>query len=187
MAITLDGSTGITDANGGTVLNTTATQTLTNKSIAASQLTGALPAIDGSALTGIASMTLLGTLTTTSGIQHTLSGLTLTSYKMLIIAFSGVSCASTNRNLLFQGSYQISPAAPLAADTLGGILIATIESDTRTSGVSTLSIGGSTVASSYNGDSYNGFALLPSTTSLQFNFSGAGVFDAGQIKVYGVK
>ena len=30
-----------------------ATQTLTNKSIAASQLTGALPAIDGSSLTGI--------------------------------------------------------------------------------------------------------------------------------------
>jgi hypothetical protein len=39
-------------ASGVTLVSTAATQTLTNKSIAASQLTGALPAIDGSALTG---------------------------------------------------------------------------------------------------------------------------------------
>ena len=36
-----------------TLVGTDATQTLTNKSIAASQLTGALPALDGSALTGL--------------------------------------------------------------------------------------------------------------------------------------
>ena len=36
-----------------TLVGTDASQTLTNKSIAASQLTGALPAIDGSALTGL--------------------------------------------------------------------------------------------------------------------------------------
>jgi len=36
-----------------TLVGTDATQTLTNKSIAASQLTGALPAINGSALTGV--------------------------------------------------------------------------------------------------------------------------------------
>ena len=35
-----------------TLVGTDATQTLTNKSIDASQLTGALPALDGSALTG---------------------------------------------------------------------------------------------------------------------------------------
>ena len=38
----------------GELVSTVATQTLTNKSIAASQLTGAMPALDGSALTGIA-------------------------------------------------------------------------------------------------------------------------------------
>ena len=37
----------------GELVSTVATQTLTNKSIAATQLTGALPAIDGSSLTGI--------------------------------------------------------------------------------------------------------------------------------------
>ena len=37
----------------GELVSTVATQTLTNKSIAATQLTGALPALDGSSLTGI--------------------------------------------------------------------------------------------------------------------------------------
>jgi hypothetical protein len=76
MSITLDGTNGITASNPATVkanafldaaggntatingmtpVGTDATQTLTNKSIAASQLTGALPAIDGSALTNLPS------------------------------------------------------------------------------------------------------------------------------------
>ncbi len=38
--------------NGATPVGTDTVQTLTNKTIGASQLTGALPAIDGSALTG---------------------------------------------------------------------------------------------------------------------------------------
>ena len=50
MAITLDGSTGITDANGGTVLNTTATQTLTNKTLTSPTITGAT--ITGSTVSG---------------------------------------------------------------------------------------------------------------------------------------
>ena len=45
-----------------TLVGTDATQTLTNKSIDASQLTGALPAIDGSALTGFTA-TQVGTAT----------------------------------------------------------------------------------------------------------------------------
>ncbi len=44
-------NTAVTDA---TLVDLSSSQTLTNKSIAASQLTGAMPAIDGSALTGIA-------------------------------------------------------------------------------------------------------------------------------------
>ena len=44
-------NTAVTDA---TLVDLSSSQTLTNKSIAASQLTGAMPALDGSALTGIA-------------------------------------------------------------------------------------------------------------------------------------
>ena len=44
-------NTAVTDA---TLVDLSSSQTLTNKSIAASQLTGAMPALDGSASTGIA-------------------------------------------------------------------------------------------------------------------------------------
>lgn len=46
-----------------TLVGTDATQTLTNKSIAASQLTGALPALDGSALTNLPAPAQLSTAT----------------------------------------------------------------------------------------------------------------------------
>ena len=51
-----------------TLVGTDATQTLTNKSIAASQLTGALPAIDGSALTGLPAPTSAQVGTATAGL-----------------------------------------------------------------------------------------------------------------------
>ena len=51
-----------------TLVGTDATQTLTNKSIASSQLTGALPAIDGSALTGLPAPTTAQVGTATAGL-----------------------------------------------------------------------------------------------------------------------
>jgi hypothetical protein len=212
MPLTLDGTNGITqstsfksntylDAAGGntatvngtlipasgvTLVSTAATQTLTNKSIAASQLTGALPAIDGSALTGIASMTLLGTLATTSGTTATISGLNLTSYKMLFMFFSYVSCSSTARYLVIGGN-QISPALNVATDGFGGIVMVSLDA-TRGSFVSTLGgISGST-GTSYIADTYNGVSTItPSTTSITFGWSSTGNFDAGQIIFYGLK
>ncbi len=85
MAITLDGTTGVTAAEfDGTV--------------DASNLTGVLPAIDGSALTGIDSggMTLLGSAATTSGSSVTISGLTLSSYKCLLVVGKAISFSSIN-------------------------------------------------------------------------------------------
>jgi len=86
MAITLDGTTGVTAAEFDGALD-------------ASNLTGALPAIDGSALTGISSggMTLLGSVATTSGNSATLSGLDLTSYKCLLIVGKAISFTATNQ------------------------------------------------------------------------------------------
>jgi hypothetical protein len=91
MAITLDGSTGVT------------APALTG-SIDASNLTGSLPAIDGSALTGIASggMTLLGTIPTPSGSAVTLSGLTLTDYKLLYYVVDGVGVTTSTDDLCIQ-------------------------------------------------------------------------------------
>jgi hypothetical protein len=180
-----------------TLVGTDATQTLTNKSIAGSQLTGsvasslltgALPAIDGSALTGIATggMTLLGTLTTTSGTTATISGLNLTSYKMIFMFFSFVSCSATARYLVISGN-QISPTSTAASEGLGGIVMVSLDA-TRGSFVSTLgTISGST-GTSYIADTYNGVSTItPSTTSITFGWSSTGNFDSGQIIFYGVK
>jgi len=169
-----------------TLVGTDATQTLTNKSIAASQLTGALPAIDGSALTGIVTggMTLLGTIATTSGATVTLSGLTLTSYKQLVGVFRGVSISGA--------SGSISLSSLLITDGFGGASgnwgfftidlatgvfasFATNPSPTATNSVGVLYA---------NGGVQN--TVTTASTSITFANS-SGSFDAGSIVIYGVK
>jgi hypothetical protein len=164
-----------------TLVGTDATQTLTNKTIASSQLTGALPAIDGSALTGIASMTLLGTIATTSGSSVTLSGLTLTSYKQLQFVYNSVSGTSTNALFRLNG-VQVNAANTAAATDFcsGG---GTID---LTSGV----FWGSGLQSYTGGPSFlatgGASGLTTASTSISFTIS-AGTFDAGSILIYGVK
>ena len=165
-----------------TLVGTDATQTLTNKSIAASQLTGALPAIDGSALTGIASMTLLGTLATTSGSSVTLSGLNLTSYKQLNVVFANVSSNGLN-DYLYLNALQILRITA-AANSYYGSGIALIElvngSFTSFSGMWAGAFPLST--NLYIGPS----GLTTASTSINFQ-SSTGIFDAGSITIYGVK
>ena len=171
-----------------TLVGTDASQTLTNKSIAASQLTGALPAIDGSALTGIAagSLTLLGTLTTTSGTTQTLSGLTLTSYKQLMAIFNNVS-ATTSFDFKLnsvaglalvpgQGSTQ-SIFGFFITDLTNGVL--TANATGVVSGSSSISAGTGPYAGIQN-------TITTASTSITFAVSG-GTFDAGSILIYGVK
>ena len=165
-----------------TLVGTDATQTLTNKSIAASQLTGALPAIDGSALTGIVTggMTLLGTLATTSGSTVTLSGLTLTSYKMLYVFFNGISFAAGNDTLYLSGSYTLSALSAAANlisgnavfDLVGGRYVATTATSTA----------GTASATSFFGNP----GITTASTSITFVVNGT-TFDAGSILIYGVK
>jgi hypothetical protein len=171
-----------------TLVGTDASQTLTNKSIAGSQLTGtvasslltgALPAIDGSALTGIATggMTLLGTLTTTSGATQTLSGLTLTSYKLLYMFFNNVSGTINPAALWFSGGYVIAPSGSNAngnaiVDLTYGKYIATAYSG-----------GAGTAAATSN---YGNPSITTSSTSIVFVMS-AGNFANGSITIYGVK
>jgi hypothetical protein len=183
-----------------TLVGTDATQTLTNKSIAGSQLTGtvassllsgALPAIDGSALTGIASMTLLGTITTTSGSTQTLSGLTLTSYKQVIAVIKGVSATSTF-SLLSLGGFNIVDAQCAATNAFWGMItvdlatgvfqmmyytFAVSENNGFARGPTTTPVGLTTGIQA---------ALVNASTSITFTTS-AGTFDAGSILIYGVK
>ena len=162
-----------------TLVGTDATQTLTNKSIAASQLTGALPAIDGSALTGIVTggMTLLGTLTTTSGTSATLSGLTLTSYKLLYVAFNGPSTSSfTNAALFLSGTFQICPVNSALSDGIYGYAIFDLITGKYTSTTAASSAGAGTTTSYWGNGS-----ITTASTSISFSFTGSGTFDAGSI------
>lgn len=169
-----------------TLVGTDASQTLTNKSIAASQLTGALPAIDGSALTGIpvgTGLTLLGTIATTSGSSVTLSGLTLTSYKQLQALYTGVSATTVGPLMRINGYVVTQPTTTSATDySTGGIII-----DLAT-GIFFGSSVSYTAANGYNAFNCGGglSGLTTASTSITFTLS-TGTFDAGSITIYGVK
>ena len=167
-----------------TLVGTDASQTLTNKSIAASQLTGALPAIDGSALTGIVTggMTLLGTLTTTSGSTVTLSGLTLTSYKQLTIVVNGVSPSTTASIRTNGNDITGSTVASYRQWGIGNIYFGTIFG-MHTYGEITIASDPNIVSAVTNTFVHG---LTTSSTSISFSVS-AGTFDAGSILIYGVK
>lgn len=175
-----------------TLVGTDATQTLTNKSIASSQLTGALPAIDGSALTGIVTggMTLLGTLTTTSGSTQTLSGLTLTSYQQVWAVFKNVSPTSVAFLRLSSASGVVisdpTVGVPIANGVYGTVII-----DLATSVVSSSLSQTNLVAENNANVAAYSLAGVQNTvtsasTSIAF-YTTAGTFDNGSIRIYGVK
>ena len=168
MAITLDGTTGVTAAEfDGTV--------------DASNLTGTLPAIDGSALTGIASggVTLLGTLATTSGTSVTLSSLDLSEYKQLSVvcnAVSGDTAATTQVMLNGYAMFRVNTSTT----TDVGWGVGTIDLTTGIFGAS------SNYGTTVNGAALGGLSTLTTaSTSITFTIS-FGNFDAGSISVYGV-
>lgn len=121
-------------------------------------------------------MTLLGTLTTTSGSTQTLSGLTLTGYKALFISFNAVSCTGAG-NININTSYKVGPYLDGASDVA--------------SGISWLDLSNGVVGSAINVNSYPYTAgsvtnITTASTSISFNSPATTSFDAGSIKVYGV-
>jgi hypothetical protein len=210
MPLTLDGTNGITqstsfksntylDAAGGntatingtlipasgvTLVSTAATQTLTNKSIAASQLTGALPAIDGSALTGIVTggMTLLGTLTTTSGTTQTLSSLNLSTYTFLYISVASVAYSSAgSRALLLSGGNMTGLYS--AGDNVTALAIIQLLS-AGSPGFTIAGTNGSLISTQQTS---SGYGITTASTSMSFTWTGTVAFTQGAIRVYGGK
>jgi hypothetical protein len=136
-------------------------------------------------------MTLLGTLTTTSGTSQTLSSLTLTSYKQVIAVIKGVSATSTF-SLLSLGGYNIVDAQCAAANAFWGMItvdlatgvfqmmyytFAVSENNGFARGPTTTPVGLTTGIQA---------ALVNASTSITFTTT-AGTFDAGSILIYGVK
>lgn len=135
------------------------------------------------------SMTLLGTITTTSGATQTLSGLTLTSYKEIYCVLKAVSITA-NANIYLTdpstNTLAISATALSSNFSEGTITI------NLTNGVFTCVMFASTLSTpSFNTTAssvgYGGITTFStSSTSVGFQ-AGAGTFDFGSILVYGVK
>ena len=188
MSITLNGTTGITtpDLTSAAPMDVGGSAVLTAaSSLVAANLTGALQAISGAALTGIATgmvYDLLGTIATTSGSSATLSGLVLTSYKQIQFVFEGVSNDVLNSYLWLNG-WRVAQSNYLATgDYCTGFGFIDL----------TTGVFGSCSASRWNGvDSgttsagggYSG--VTTASTSITFT-PNTGSFDSGSIKIYGV-
>lgn len=120
--------------------------------------------------------TLLGTITTTSGATQSLGSLTLTGYKSLRCVVDGVSF-STGAQLTLD-SINVSGSTAGGATVIHGI----VDLDLGT-GVSVGMVG----VSGNNSDVYTAnTAYGTGTTSITFGAS-SGTFDAGAIKVYGLR
>jgi len=136
-----------------------------------------LPAVDGSLLTNLPStggMTLLGTLTTSSGTTQTLSSLTLTNYKFVLFSVKDVACGSTV-SLQIASNLNISSSTSTSKTGTGWI-----DLSNGACGASIASSG--TVGSAGAADT--GYSTA--TTSISFSFGGS-AFTGGTITVYGVK
>ena len=128
------------------------------------------------ALGGAASYTLLGTIATTSGTTQTLSGLNLTSYSFLVAVVDGVSAGSLT-NFFFAG---LDTGKPI---TTSGTAVGIITVDLAT-GVASSCIGGSGTA---NTMAFISLDTTLSTASTSVSVSASSAFDAGSVRVYGVK
>lgn len=133
---------------------------------------------DASVPSNLLGTRLLGTLTTTSGSTQTLSSLTLTPFKFLYMVWEGVSQNATG------GSFSIGAATGVvatltssAANTVSGVAI--IDLSTGLVTAMTAQVGS------------DGFVRVGSTgyttASTSVSVSTSGTFDAGAVRVYGVK
>ena len=152
--------------------------------------------INGSSVLGsgnlaVGGMTLLGTLTTTSGSTQTLSSLTLTDYKQLQLVFNGVSSSVAS------GNYRITDPDTTVL-TLGAVSSASQAN--RISAIVTIDLStGILIHVGYNATSSStpniGTGQTPVAGKTTFSTSATAVtislstgnFDAGSILVYGVK
>ena len=131
---------------------------------------------------GVESMTLLGTLATTSGSSASLSGLTLTDYKFLQFSLNGLSANTGSPFLLLNGYHVAVLNAVGSADVTFGAGVIDLSNGVFGSSFSVYS---GTIFQAQGGR--GGLSgITTASTSITFTISGA-TFDAGSIRIYGVK
>lgn len=121
--------------------------------------------------------TALGTVATTSGSTWTLSGLTLTSYKFLLIVLNGVSTNNAAFTLTFNAK-TVTSTASSQAQTVSGTIIVDLGTGVF-SGSLQNSSGGNLASGGASG-------LTTASTSVALS-AGAGTGDAGSFSVYGIQ
>jgi hypothetical protein len=134
-------------------------------------------------VSAVESVTLLGTLATTSGSSVTLSGLTLTSYKLLIFVLASVSTSATDARVRVNGN----EFARVNFNNATDFGHAYVSVDLATGVFSTNASVFNSSAVLQAGSAYLGpSGITTSSTSIPFTLS-TGTFDAGSIRIYGVK
>lgn len=119
---------------------------------------------------------LLGTIATTSGTTQTLSSLVLTPYRYLFISFDGLSIATnTSANFAIAGIV-VGISSGFAAVVVNGFGLFDLTGSGTAFGV------GSSSPTAFVGS----HSLTTASTSISATVS-ASTFDAGSVRIYGVK
>jgi hypothetical protein len=131
-------------------------------------------------------MTLLGTITTTSGGSAVLSGLTLTNYDMLCLVFRGVS-GNFNPVSILLGTSTADDIVVFSgggiSDTISGMIFIDLTIGTIFGGLSNVSTSTANLASScITGDT----AITTAATQISIALANPS-FDAGSVLVYGIQ
>lgn len=135
----------------------------------------------------IESMTLLGTLTTTSGTTQTLSGLTLTGYKQIVCVVNSVSFGNTSRRLALDGK-ALSVTNSALSDVYAGIITFSLVNGICNSLVSVETVADLNAGSPITDVYVAKLSYTTASTSISFSaLSSSSTFTAGSILVYGVK
>lgn len=141
-------------------------------------------------------MTLLGTITTTSGTSLSLSGLTLTGYRYLFLSVNGVSANTAGNDLSIvdgaSGAYVIFSDSNSATNVWNGTVLVNLANGSvgawglsEASGNYRIDSAGSAAGTNA---AKTGFGRINQTTaSTSIGVSVQNAFDAGTVTVYGVR
>ena len=171
---------------------TTGTILDTNSALVSSKLTGALPAISGANLTGIASggLTQIATAATTSGTTVVFGSLDLSTYKFLYICENGVGWAADT-----QGVQTLTPNGGSFVRWSGGgssvpgfYGLTFIDLSTGIGSGTQINAAPASIIHVAGGlTCFVNTGISASTTSLTFSTDGGVAFNKGNIKLYGLK
>jgi len=184
-----NGGTGVTSSTGTGSVVLSASPTFTGTPAAPTAAGGtnttqiATTAFVQTAVSSGGGMTLLGTITTTSGSSQSISGLDLTSYKQLTIVFNRVSHGDGTNNRFYLLGTSSADDVQISGGFSNSTLVAGFVFVDLSTGVASATLGeGSSSTNPYPAVT----AITNSSTAVSVAVS-AGSFDAGSVLVYGVK